>query len=490
MEIVLLAIRILLFAVFAVAGISKLLDLQGAAKAMREFGTPDEFAKTFAVALPFAEIVFAVCFLFTGMSWVGSIGALLLLLSFIGGMIWQISQGKAPDCHCFGQIHSEPVGKKSLIRNIVFAFLALVLIAQGHERQGMPLADSNSEMLQMALIFLLISLAVVLLAYVKRLSDQQNEILRRMGVLELASGESGPVMRNDAGDPNDGLPIGAPLPGFSILNLKGHLISFDQLLADNKPFLFFFVGPACDPCEVLLPEIEEWEASLGDKLRFVFISSGEVLRNREKFGSDGGRIVLVEKSSRAFALSVSAKWTPTAIFVDADGNIASHVAAGDAAIRRLVEQIKNRDLNEEFLHFLGLNGYGRPKIGQKVPKFSLTDLNGNEITDKSFAGHKTLVAFTSKTCPHCSVLMKQIRDWELSKKPEQPGFVIFADDEPSEYTELGLDSPILVDPKYSVAKKFGLYGAPSAVLVNEDGTIVTEAAIGPPNIWALIGGRK
>ena len=54
------------------------------------------------------------------------------------------------------------------------------------------------------------------------------------------------------------------------------------------------------------------------------------------------------------------------MFVDSDGNIASHVAVGDIAIRRLVEQIKNRDLNDEFLHFLGMNGYGRPKIGHAV----------------------------------------------------------------------------------------------------------------------------
>ena len=486
MELVLLLIRLILFGVFALAGIGKLLDLQGSAKAMRAFGTPDEFAKTFAIALPFAEIVFAFCFLFTGMSWVGAIGALLLLLTFLGGMLWQIYQGKAPDCHCFGQIHSEPVGKKSLIRNIVFAVLALVLIAQGRDRQGMNLADNNYEMLQMALIITLITIAVVLLSYIKKLSDQQAEMIRRMAVFELASGEALPVERNDAGDPNDGLPIGAPLPDFAIPDLNGRVVNFEHLLAENKPFLFFFVGPACDPCEVLLPEIEEWEASLRDKLRFIFVSSGDVETNRAKFGPADLHTVLVEKS-RELALSVSAKWTPTALFVDADGNVASHVAAGDTAIRRLVDQIKGRDLNEEFLHFLGLNGYGRPKIGQLAPTFSLKDLNGNEITNDNLSGRKTLVAFTSRACPHCSVLLEQIREWELNKKPSDPGFVIFADEKPD---ELGIVSPILVDPELSIAKKFGLHGAPSAVLVNEKGTIVTEAAIGPPNIWALIGERK
>lgn len=488
MDITLLIIRLFLFAVFAVAGIGKLLDRPGSIKAMKAFGTPDEFAKTFAIALPFAELVFAFCLLFTDMAWLGAIGGLLLLLTFIGGMLWQISQGKAPDCHCFGQIHSEPVGKKSLVRNIVFAVLALVLIAQGRDGQGLSLAETGPEMVQMALIFLLLTLAVVLLAYVKRLSDQQTEILRRMGVLELASGESLPVERNDAGDPNDGLPIGAPLPDFAIPDLNGRTVRFEQLLADNKPFLFFFVGVTCSPCEAFMPEITEWEEELKGKVRFVFITHGDVEINRKKL-ANGNRIVLVEKS-REFALTLNAKWTPTALFVDADGNIASHVAAGDFAIRRLVEQIKSRDLNQEFLHFLGMNGFGKPKIGSPVPKFSMTDLKGNEITDARFAGRKTLVAYSSPSCKHCSVLMEQIREWESSKRPEDPDFVIFADNEPDEHETQGLISPILIDKDHSIAKQFGLYGAPSAVLVNETGTIVTETAVGTPNIWALIGERK
>ncbi len=489
MEATLLIIRLFLFAVFAVAGISKLLDRPGSIKAMREFGTPDEFTKTFAIALPFAEIVFAFCFLYKEMSWVGALGALLLLLSFIGGMIWQISQGKAPDCHCFGQIHSEPVGKKSLIRNIVFAVLALVLVAQGKDGQGLNLADNRFEMLQMALIFLLLAVAVVLLAYVKRLSDRQNEILRRMGVLELAAGDSLPVERNDAGDPNDGLPIGAPLPDFAIPDLDGRVVRFEQLQAENKPFLFLFVGATCAPCEAFMPEIREWESLLSDRLRFIFISHGDVEVNRDKFAGSETGLVLVEKE-REFALSVNAKWTPTALFVDSDGNIASHIAAGDIAIRRLVEQIKSRDLNEDFLHFLGMNGYGKPKIGKTIPKFSMKDLQGNEITDETFIGRKTLVAFSSPTCDHCSVLMKQIREWERDKTADDPEFVIFADGEPAEHEKLGIRSPILLDSQYAVARQFGMHGTPSAVLVNEDGTIITETAIGPSNIWALIGERR
>ncbi len=52
---------------------------------------------------------------------VGRAAALLLLLAFAGGVARAMSRGQAPDCHCFGQIHSEPAGPSTLIRNAVLA---------------------------------------------------------------------------------------------------------------------------------------------------------------------------------------------------------------------------------------------------------------------------------------------------------------------------------------------------------------------------------
>src|SRR5689334_3545751 len=105
MEVILLLIRIFLFAVFALAGVGKLLDLKGSEKAVKEFGVPEGLAKPFAIALPVAELLFALLLLPASTAWLGAIGGFLLLAVFIGGMIWQMAKGNAPDCHCFGAIH-------------------------------------------------------------------------------------------------------------------------------------------------------------------------------------------------------------------------------------------------------------------------------------------------------------------------------------------------------------------------------------------------
>src|SRR5687768_7741787 len=152
MDVILLLVRLFLFGVFMLAGIGKLLDREGSEKAAKDFGVPNELAKPVAYALPMVEIGIAVLLLFVSTSWIASIAGLLLLLAFTGGMIYQMAKGNAPDCHCFGQIHSEPVGKTSLIRNIGFAILSLLLVSQGRDNQGLDLATSSNDMLQAVLV--------------------------------------------------------------------------------------------------------------------------------------------------------------------------------------------------------------------------------------------------------------------------------------------------------------------------------------------------
>lgn len=488
MEAILLIIRLFLFGVFALAGIGKLLDLEGAEKSVKAFGTPDDLAKTFAIALPFAEIVFAVCFLFTGTSWLGGIGALILLLSFLGGMIWHLSQGNAPDCHCFGQIHSEPVGKKSLIRNIVFAMLALFLLAQGRANQGTSLAD-NSEMMQTVLIIFVLTALIVVVFYLKKMLASQAEIIKRLDVMELISSDGAAVQRDDAGDPNDGLPIGSPFPDFDLPDVGGRRVSFENLLVNAKPLLFLFVSPTCNPCKALLPEIETWRRELDGKVNFVILSSGTPEENTDKFGGESAKAILLQKK-REVADMVNAKWTPTALFVGRDGNIASHLAAGDSAIRELVEKIKAEKLDRDFVYFANGGGRGKTKIGASVPEFSLEDTKGREFTADNFKDKNTLVVFWSLTCGHCQKMMDELLAWDEAKTANDPNLIVFSEGSKDKHLELGLKSPILLESGYKIAGELGMSGTPSAVVVNEKGEIVTETAIGAAKIWALIGKRN
>ncbi|CAN5364574.1 hypothetical protein BH10ACI1_BH10ACI1_11790 [soil metagenome] len=494
MEVILLLIRIFLFAVFAVAAIGKFLDLEGSEKSVKALGTPADLAKTFAVLIPFAELVFAVCLLFVGTSWLGAIGVFLFLLIFMGGMIAQMAKGNAPDCHCFGAIHSEPVSKKSLIRNGVFAILALLLILSGRQNQGLSFSEMTNEFaLQFILgLAVLVALGAVIF-YLKKISEQQNQIMRRIDILELISHDgSKEVERENVGSLQDALPIGAVAPEFVLENIGGREVTLEHLLIEGKPLLFFFVSPNCEPCTELLPEIETWQTELENRFNFVFISSGNAAENIEKFGT-AFKHLLIQKEKEAAELFY-AVWTPTALVINSNGIIASRPAVGDGAIRELVEKIKAENESEYFvLSNKDKDGHEHgksPKIGETVPDFSLTDLEGKEFTTKDFQNRRTLVTFWSMTCPHCINMMEELKNWDKEKGADAPDLLVFSDGEAKAHQELELNAPILLDKGYKTAEKLGMFGTPSAVLVNEKGKIISETAVGAGNIWALIGKRK
>jgi peroxiredoxin/uncharacterized membrane protein YphA (DoxX/SURF4 family) len=494
MEIILLLIRLILFAIFALAGIGKLLDLKGSEKAVKDFGTPEEFAKFFAIALPFAEIVFAVCLLFVETAWVGAIGALILLLSFIGGMIWQLAQGNAPDCHCFGAFKSEPVSRKSLIRNIIFAILAFVLILSGKNNQGANLFDSSNNSEENFMSFILGLTTVGLLAatvfYLKKISEQQTQIMRRMEILELTALEGGrEIAREDISHPTEGLPIGSPAPDFNLPDVNGKDVSLKNLTAHAKPILFFFISPTCNPCAGMLPEIEAWQSELKGKLNFVFISSGNAKENLDKLAGETLKQILLQKD-REVALTFGAQWTPTAVLVNADGSVASRAAVGDKAIRELIEMIKAQIDSREIL--LIANGDRRltEKLGDDLPEFFETDVFDKIVASQDLRGRKTLVTFWSLTCGYCDQMLDDLRDWDKTKGADEPNLLLISQGETEPHRQLNLQSPIILDEDRRISKELGMNGTPSAVLINEDGKIVSETAVGAEGIWTLIGRKK
>src|SRR5438477_12974220 len=141
MTLLLMLARLILSAVFLVAGLAKLADLSGSRQAMRGFGVPGKLADLFGLLLPLAELAVAITLVIPLTAWWGAIGALSLLLIFVAGIGYNLAQGRTPDCHCFGQLHSSPAGWSTLIRNLVLAGIAGVVVGFGRDTSGLGLLD-------------------------------------------------------------------------------------------------------------------------------------------------------------------------------------------------------------------------------------------------------------------------------------------------------------------------------------------------------------
>lgn len=490
MEIFLLILRFALAAVFGIAGIAKLFDPAGSEKAFGDFGLPKFLAKPMVYLLPAVELAIAGMLLFITTSWFGAIGAAGLFVIFTTGMLYQMAKGNAPDCHCFGQIHSEPVGVTSVLRNAVFLILAAFIVLQGRTAQGLSLVNSDQDIMQFVIGIAVLVLLFTAVLFLKKISEQQTQIMRRIELMELVARDGGEVERDEAGHPNEGLPIGAIVPNFELPDLNGETVSVESLRSERLPVLFLFVSPTCNPCKALLPEFDLWQKELAGKINFVFISNGDASENREKFDGDAAKVMLLQKD-REITNLLKAKWTPTALLMDADGRVASHPAAGDTAIRELVGKLLENEPTGEFSYFANSNGNSRLiKIGENIPEVSVADVSGKPIRTDYFKGKPTLVTFWSTTCPFCVNMLEDLKTWDSTKGKDEPNLIVFSDGDQDALKDMGLISPVVFDEGHKTASGFGMFGTPSAVLINEDGKFVTETAIGAPDIWSLIGKRK
>src|ERR1700692_4302558 len=133
MVIVVWAARLLLAAVFAIAGIAKLADMAGARKSLVNFGVPAFLARPLALLLPLAELACAGALLWTGSVAWGAGGLLGMLILFSAGIAISLARGHRPDCRCFGQLHSSPIGAKTLVRNGVLAAMAGFVLWQAQQ---------------------------------------------------------------------------------------------------------------------------------------------------------------------------------------------------------------------------------------------------------------------------------------------------------------------------------------------------------------------
>ena len=346
MEILFLVLRLALATVFGVAAFGKLADREGSEKALNDFGVPKSLIPASVYLLPISEIAVAITLLFVEVSWFGAIGAAGLFAVFTSGMIYQLAKGNAPDCHCFGQIHSEPVGVTSILRNVALLAIAVILIFAGRANQGVNLASTNQDVMQFVIGIAVIGLLAAVVYFLKKISEQQVQIMRRIELMELVSQEGGEVAREELTHPHEGLPIGGHFPDFELLDVNANTVSLAKLKEQGRPTLFFFVSPTCNPCKALIPEIDQWRKELMGKVTIVFVSNGKAQDNIDKFGNDPMRPILLQKQ-RELAEAVKAQWTPTVILMDANGRVASHPTAGDNAIRSLIEQGETKIVQTE-----------------------------------------------------------------------------------------------------------------------------------------------
>jgi peroxiredoxin/uncharacterized membrane protein YphA (DoxX/SURF4 family) len=497
MEIMLLIVRLVLVAVFSLAGVTKLMDLPGSRTAMEGFGLPKRLAAPAGVALPLMELGIALLLLPVSTSWWGALAGLVLLLAFIGGIGYSLSQGRTPDCHCFGQVYSEPVGKSTLARNGVLAALAAVLVLRGPDGQGASLTGWLNDMSAtdgVSIGLSLLSLALVAgLGWLSfQLLQQNGRLLVRFEELESSVASGTPLVapsgRNSA--PPAGLPVGTPAPWFSLPELNNETVTLETLQTAGKQVMLVFTDPGCGPCSALLPKIGQWQQEHAGSLTIALISRGSREDNAAKTAEHGISRVLLQQN-REVSEAYESVPTPSAVLIRPDGTVGALAALGAEAIRGLVMRATSRE--HPIAPVANGNGAQRMpaplRIGQPAEAITLKDLDGEPVSLEAYADEPTLILFWNPGCGFCSRMLDDLKAWDADPPAGAPRLLVVSTGTADANRAMSLRSTVVLDQGFVTGRAFGVSGTPSAVLVDADGRIASEIAVGAPAVLALAAGE-
>lgn len=508
MDIALLMARIFLALIFGIAGTAKATDLAGTKRALIDFGVPERVAVPLGWCLPFLELAVALALLPLTTAWPAAIAAVALMSVFTLAIGVSLMRGRTPECNCFGQLHSKPVSWSMFARNLMLAAVAALIVARGKAGAGLSAFDwlaglKAVEIVSLVLSLLAIGLLYTSIVYLRRMVSQQSMVLARIEAMKKVIDEDyaePAVEREDAAPPGEGLPVGAPAPEFSLASNTGDQVTLEDLLGSGKPVLLLFVSPNCAPCETLLPAVRDWEEDYGDRLTIALLSKGSLKDNQDRVAKYGAtHLLLVGKSN--VTEEYQSRWTPAGVLVSRFGRIASQNVYGDEEIRRLATRAaapvgvsrtggSGAGSNGHRLHVpVGESGL---KVGDPVPAFSLSDLQGNVVNTENLLGTDTLLLFWDPGCPFCQAMSNDLSRFEKTPPKGAPRllFVASGDLEKVKAASENYKSVFVHDREFNVGSLLGTKSTPSAVLIDREGKIASSLATGGPNVLALAGVRN
>ena len=468
MNLILLTARVILASAFGLAGIAKLLDRAGSRQSLREFGVPAVLAPPLARLLPLGELACAVALIPASSAWWGATAALAMLALFIAVIIFNLARGRTPDCHCFGNLHSEPVGWTTVGRNAALAALAGLIVWRGPENVGPGLVAwlgglSASQSMFLGLTVAVAALAAFEFVIVFHLVAQNGRIMLRVDALEAKLGAR-------VEPPPAGLPVNSEAPAFSLSGLDGNPVTLETMRGLGLPLLLFFSEPDCPACEGLLPDVARWQHEHRGRLIVVPIGRGDQQVNRAKSLRHGLENVLLQ-ADREVSAAYQIQAMPSAVLVR-DGLVASPIAAGADAIRELVF---SATLPEPV------------KKGDRAPSLDLRDLDGKTLDVRIFRGRRRVLLFWNPSCGFCQAMLNDLKSWERTHSKVAPDLVVISTGSAEANREHRFRSPVLLDRSFGAGRVFGATGTPSALVIDEEGTVASDVGVGAPAVLEMLG---
>jgi methylamine dehydrogenase accessory protein MauD len=118
------------------------------------------------------------------------------------------------------------------------------------------------------------------------------------------------------------------------------------------------------------------------------------------------------------------------------------------------------------------------KPGRKAPNFTLSTIEGKEVSLSDYRGRSVLVVFVQPACGPCSSVVPALNRVEASGEA-QVLVINRADPERArQWAEAtGATFPVLIQENLDVSRRYEMFATPFAFLIDQHGTIVSNGIV-------------
>ncbi len=332
-----------------------------------------------------------------------------------------------------------------------------------------------------------------------QLVRQNGRILLRLEAIEKRLESRAPTQRRQAG----GLPVGTPAPDFELPDLSGQKHKLSEFR--GRDVLLVFFNPTCGFCTKMAVDLAALPTEGGnDRAVPVVVTTGDPDENRQLVEQYGIRCTVLLQEQMEVASQYRAQGTPMGYRIDAAGRIASELSVGAEPLLKLAGPLNSFALPpvaakrghngaahqgkqpDPSLARSRLNRNGL-KAGAVAPEFTLPRIDGGELSLTDLRGQPVLLVFSDPNCGPCDELAPRLQALHL-QRPDLQVLVISRRDAEATRAKaesLGLTYPIVMQKQWEISLTYGMFATPIGYLIDEQGTVLKDVAVGVDPILAL-----
>jgi peroxiredoxin len=130
------------------------------------------------------------------------------------------------------------------------------------------------------------------------------------------------------------------------------------------------------------------------------------------------------------------------------------------------------------------------KPGSIAPDFTMPDLTGRSISLQQYRGRRVILIFSDPHCGPCMQLAPYLVRMYRRRRTIATEIVVISRGDIEENRQKaeahGFDFPVVIQDRWKLSRKFGIFATPAAFLIGEDGRTQREVAVGFEQIRDLL----